>query len=75
MYSDDQELLDENPMKVGSELISMHIDPPLPGRLRVPVTISMMKSGVSILLLAPKTIYPSIYISNQVYNVNNTYID
>ena len=45
-HSDDQEILDENPMKVGSELISMSVDPQLPNRLRVPVTISLKNTNV-----------------------------
>ena len=44
--SDDQEVLDESPMKVGSELISMAIDPQLPGHLRVPVTVSLQNTNV-----------------------------
>ena len=34
-------------MKVGSELISMAIDPQLPGHLRVPVTVSLKNTNVS----------------------------
>ena len=45
-YSDDQEILDESPMKVGSELISMSVDPQLPDRLRVPVTITLKNTNV-----------------------------
>eukprot|EP00794_Sanderia_malayensis_P017447 gene17447-19192_t len=40
---DDQEILDESPMKVGSELISMAIHPPLPDHLRMPVVIDLQK--------------------------------
>eukprot|EP00795_Rhopilema_esculentum_P013425 gene13425-4294_t len=43
--NDDQEVVDENPMKVGSSLISMTVDPPLPDHLRAPVSIHLQNTN------------------------------
>ena len=45
--SGEQEFVDENPIKVGSQLLSMSIDPPINKKLKQPVSITFANCDVS----------------------------